>query len=803
MSAVAITAPVIDQVLAVLDLVSEPAQGAEGTSWKARCPAHDDSNPSLAVTEMPDGTVLVHCFAGCAQADLRAALPMIVRANGGDTWMPGGIQHVATYDYVDVDGQPLYQVLRGVKEGRKEFRQRVADPTSKSGWTWSLKSLGALQRNVLYLAPAVVAAIEADETVYVVEGEKDVHAALAHGAAATCNAGGAGKFKIDHAKQLAGADVVIVQDRDEPGRKHAAGVYRLLQPAAASVRIVEAKEGKDLTDHLEAGHGLDDLVDVAPPEMGSVAPPLTPPAAGAVGVPDAADGWTDSAVSERFARSVGGRLLWTKAIGFMEWKVRNWTPVSDQRALELCRHFAKGEVARALDTGDYAQVKAATGLLGKKKLSDVLTLTKGQIEEDYGAFDTDPDIVVVGNGVVDLPTDTLMPHDPTRLVTKSTPVAYRPGMTHADWDAALGAVTPQVADWLQLRLGQGLTGYVPDDDVLPVLKGGGENGKSTLLGAALEAVGDYGEIIPDKVLLGKPDDHSTEKMTLRGLRIAVQEETPEGRRLNIAQIKKILGAPAITARYTHKDNVTFVPVCSVFVSTNYELSVDETDDGTWRRLAEVPFPLRYRKVGEPLETPNDRRGDPGLRARVKKGQAQQETVLAWLISGARMWYQNGRAMPAKPSDVIDATGAWQRRADHWLAFAQDHLIVDPDWAIWVNDSQRAMNEWLSAQSHAKWSMGTFRGRLAANSWLKQPGLRLSGRERRDKNTVSRPKMDSPLGKLPEQGQYIVGVRFRTDLDDAPATPTPTASQCSVTPTSAQSPDRPMPVITDLDDQAVA
>lgn len=33
--------------------------------WVARCPAHDDKHPSLAVREMPDGRVLVKCFAGC------------------------------------------------------------------------------------------------------------------------------------------------------------------------------------------------------------------------------------------------------------------------------------------------------------------------------------------------------------------------------------------------------------------------------------------------------------------------------------------------------------------------------------------------------------------------------------------------------------------------------------------------------------------------------------------------------------------------------------------------------------------
>lgn len=41
--------------------------------WKARCPAHDDKGPSLAIRELDDGRVLVHCFAGCAVESVLSA----------------------------------------------------------------------------------------------------------------------------------------------------------------------------------------------------------------------------------------------------------------------------------------------------------------------------------------------------------------------------------------------------------------------------------------------------------------------------------------------------------------------------------------------------------------------------------------------------------------------------------------------------------------------------------------------------------------------------------------------------------
>lgn len=49
-----------------------------GSYGKARCPAHDDSSPSLSITPGRDA-VLFHCFAGCSQSEIIAALA----ANGG------------------------------------------------------------------------------------------------------------------------------------------------------------------------------------------------------------------------------------------------------------------------------------------------------------------------------------------------------------------------------------------------------------------------------------------------------------------------------------------------------------------------------------------------------------------------------------------------------------------------------------------------------------------------------------------------------------------------------------------------
>lgn len=60
-----------------IDKLLSPLRGVKQTGngrFVAQCPAHQDKSPSLAVREMPDGKILIHCFAGCSAAEVLAAI---------------------------------------------------------------------------------------------------------------------------------------------------------------------------------------------------------------------------------------------------------------------------------------------------------------------------------------------------------------------------------------------------------------------------------------------------------------------------------------------------------------------------------------------------------------------------------------------------------------------------------------------------------------------------------------------------------------------------------------------------------
>ncbi|WP_067478749.1 toprim domain-containing protein [Nocardia amamiensis] len=103
-------------------------------------------------------------------------------------------------------------------------------------------------------------ALDTGRELYVCEGEKDVQRANRAGQLATCNAMGAGKWTPEHARWLAGAArVIVVADRDRPGYRHAARVAETLTDRVGEVRVMQARGGKDLSDHFDAGYDLSEL----------------------------------------------------------------------------------------------------------------------------------------------------------------------------------------------------------------------------------------------------------------------------------------------------------------------------------------------------------------------------------------------------------------------------------------------------------------------------------------------------------------------------------------------------------------
>src|ERR1035441_463577 len=174
-----------------------------------------------------------------------------------------------------------------------------------------------------------------------------------------------------------------------------------------------------------------------------------------------------------------------------------------------------------------------------------------QIAITADELDSDPFLVNCQNGVFDLRTSNLRPHDPKLLLTKMAGAAYRadpPGQYFTKFMERVQP-DPEMRDYRARLLGQSMEGRVVSH-VLPIFYGAGANGKGTLTTAVLAALGDYGDAADPTLLTArKTDAHPTGTADLRGMRLAVLHEGDAGRHLAEGTVKRLTGGDRLKARH--------------------------------------------------------------------------------------------------------------------------------------------------------------------------------------------------------------------------------------------------------------
>ena len=303
-----------DRVLGAVQARGLATEDFRANSFMAQCPVHAERSPSLHVTWRNGprgGVVLAYCHGcqaptedlvdalGLTMGDLfdeplperersfarigrspaqrkagqrrgrLGALPARIvdlaapQAEPAHQWV-----EVEAYTYVDADNHPVQRVTRQecTAEGgkHKSFRQQFF-----VDGRWVSHAPAGFER-VLYRAPQVRAAVRDGIEVWLVEGEKDVHTAETLGLVATTNTQGGGSFAAELVGEFRDARVAVVLDRDATGWARGVDVHAKLTAVGAVVRLLlPAVTGAktDLTDHIEAGFRVDQLIEVVVDEV--------------------------------------------------------------------------------------------------------------------------------------------------------------------------------------------------------------------------------------------------------------------------------------------------------------------------------------------------------------------------------------------------------------------------------------------------------------------------------------------------------------------------------------------------------
>ena len=306
------------------------------------------------------------------------------------------------------------------------------------------------------------------------------------------------------------------------------------------------------------------------------------------------------------------------------------------------------------------------------RIDACLKRSRGLFEASINDFDRDPYALNTQNGIVDLKTGMLHPHDRARMCSRITRAAYRPELIGQAtvWSQTVAQIIPDEEEraYMQKWAGYLLIGAAPEEKLL-FLYGSGGSGKGTFINTIAYALGDYADTVDIEVFLASRNDGhggganaSPEIAKLAGIRAAMASESGIGRKLNEAKVKNMTGRDNLTARFLYGQQFSFTPVVKFVLSSNYLPSVhDSTDDGMRRRLVIAPF----------MENLEDIR-DIHLKERLKNPD-EMAAVLAWCVDGCLKWQKEGLGTP--PRRFLQQAGTYYEESDALQQFLDDECCI--------------------------------------------------------------------------------------------------------------------------------
>ena len=245
------------------------------------------------------------------------------------------------------------------------------------------------------------------------------------------------------------------------------------------------------------------------------------------------------------------------------------------------------------------------------------------MSERISAFDADPNLLGVRNGVLNLKTKTLMQIMPALRVSMRANVVFDQDSNCPKWIQFIEGIQPDpdIQRLLQQLAGLFLCG---DSNLqkLSFLHGQGANGKSTFIELIAWLLGDYTKRIATEMLMQhqrSPQGPSPDIVSLKGRRLVYCNEVEEGRHLAEARVKELTGGDTLSGRVPYaKEDISFQPSHKLVMVGNHQPEIHDMSHGMWRRMLLIPFDVIV---------PDNKR-DPYL---LEKLKIEVSGILNWVL----------------------------------------------------------------------------------------------------------------------------------------------------------------------------
>lgn len=404
----------------------------------------------------------------------------------------------------------------------------------------------------------------------------------------------------------------------------------------------EATNGqREVAERISRG-----IVDRDPP------PQSTPPATGAPVIElhpptgqEAVNRNTDRANAEDFATLFRQSACWTPELGWLVWDGKRWA-IDVRREVELlCQGLADTLLERrrrAPDDERETLLRRVTRLEQVAGVRATLSYVEPMVVRSLVEFDTQPWLLNVLNGTLDLRTGELRAHDPDDLLSRLAPTEYDPSARDTVWERAVSQACGQGASggpdaeakrrFLRRYLGYSLTGSTQEKDLV-ALNGPPDTGKTTVSEPLLSVLGDvseggYATTWEAETVQARSNVNRAEKLhKAYGARLILVGELEKGTRLADGFVKRFTGGNSVDAKRLYHDSYTYRPQAKLWLDTNY-LS-RSADVAVHARLKLVPFTHAIRNK------------DETVKQHLLRDPAAHRAILAEAVRGCLEWRREG------------------------------------------------------------------------------------------------------------------------------------------------------------------
>ncbi|HFJ9284827.1 TPA: phage/plasmid primase, P4 family [Bacillus toyonensis] len=427
---------------------------------------------------------------------------------------------------------------------------------------------------------------------------------------------------------------------------------------------------------------------------------------------------TELGNAERIAYYHGENVRYCNELEWLIWNGKHWHEDS-KRQIEAIT----AKTLRAL----YAEAKAEEDKYQSKMLHDwakkcerrtirinsildvrpMVSVKKKELDSHSFLFNCD-------NGVIDLKTGELLPHDRDLLLTKMSPIKYDKDAQCPNWKAFLesifkthtGEADHELINYLQKAIGYSLTG-VTKEQVMFFLFGNGRNGKSTFINIIQDLLGDYGRQTNSDTFLKKRNDSgiNNDVARLDGARFVSAVESEEGQQLSEALVKQITGGEKMSARFLRQEYFEFTPEFKVFFTTNHKPIVKGSDEGIWRRIMLIPFTVTIPKDKIDYDLPD-------------KLAKEMPGVLRWAVEGCMKWKTEGLRTPEA---VKAATAEYREDMDILAPFIDENCTINSSVRIEAKSLYENYTKWCYQNNELELKNRAFYRQLEVRGFKKEKG----------------------------------------------------------------------------------